>query len=200
MPVKRRRFKRLTGKRRYRKLFVVAVEGVKTEPHYFNIIDTLQLDVRVLCLTANNKSSPAYVLKKLKDYLNEKEFKFSDEAWIVVDKNSWHDDQLMQLHNWAQEKNNYGFALSNPNFEYWLLLHFEDGTKIISTKNCTDRLKRHIPNYDKQINANKITKENVHSAIRRAILRDNPPCTDWPQNLGCTTVYKLVQNIFHNNS
>ena len=84
MPVKRRRFKRLTGKRRYRKLFVVAVEGVKTEPHYFNIIDTLQLDVRVLCLTANNKSSPAYVLKKLKDYLNEKEFKFSDEAWIVA--------------------------------------------------------------------------------------------------------------------
>ena len=104
-----------------------------------------------------------------------------------MDKNSWQDDQLVQLHNWAQEKNNYGFALSNPNFEYWLLLHFEKGTKLKSSTNCTDRLKRHIPNYDKQINANKITKENVRNAIRRAILRDNPPCADWPQNLGCTT-------------
>ena len=199
MPKKRRKFNRPTGIKHYRKLFVVAAEGAKTEPHYFKIMGDLQSDVTVKRLKGN-KSSPLYVLKKMKNYLEKNELKVSDEAWIVVDKNSWRDDQLIQLHNWAQERNNYGFALSNPNFEYWLLLHFEDGTSIRSPNDCTDRLKQHIPNYDKQISANKITKENVSSAIHRAKLRDNPPCANWPQNLGCTTVYKLVENIFRNNA
>lgn len=199
MPVKRRRFNRRTGIRSYRKLFVVASEGEKTEPHYFKIMDDLQSDVTVKRLKGN-QSSPLYVLKKIKNYLEKNELKVSDEAWVVVDKNSWQNDQLIHLHNWAQERNNYGFALSNPNFEYWLLLHFEDGTRIRSSNDCTDRLKQYIPNYDKQISANKITKENVRSAIHRAKLRDNPPCADWPQNLGCTTVYKLVENIFRNNA
>jgi hypothetical protein len=79
MPPKRRKFQRPLGERRYRKLFVIAVEGVKTEPQYF--------------------------------------------------------------------------ALSNPKFEYWLLLHFNDGTGIASSRDCSDRLKRHLPGYDKGIDA-----------------------------------------------
>ncbi len=43
-------------------------------------------------------------------------------------KDEWTDDQLSQLNEWAQGADNYGFALSNPKFEFWLLLHFEDGS------------------------------------------------------------------------
>ena len=38
MPPKRRNFRRPLGERRYRKLFIVATEGVKTEPQYFAIL------------------------------------------------------------------------------------------------------------------------------------------------------------------
>jgi len=34
MPLKRRKSQRPLGERRYRKLFVIAAEGVKTEPQY----------------------------------------------------------------------------------------------------------------------------------------------------------------------
>lgn len=39
MPPKRRKFSRPLGERRYRKLFVLAVEGSKTEPQYFAIFN-----------------------------------------------------------------------------------------------------------------------------------------------------------------
>jgi hypothetical protein len=171
MPPKRRKFQRPLGERRYRKLFVIAVEGVKTEPQYFAIFNDQQSVIRVNCLKGSHDSSPPQVLKRMEDHLRQEELRSSDEAWLVVDKDQW------------------------TKFEYWLLLHFEDGTGIASSRDCSDRLKRHLPGYDKGIDTRKITRDRIEEAIRRARLRDNPPCADWPRALGGTTVYKLVENI-----
>jgi hypothetical protein len=95
----------------------------------------------------------------------------------------------------TQKHHNYGFALSNPKFEYWLLLHFEDGKKVRSSRACIERLKRHVPNYDKGIEPHKYSEEAIKKAIARAEARDTPRCNDWPRKMGCTTVYRLVQGI-----
>ena len=124
----------------------------------------------------------------------------SDEAWLVVDKDYWQDRDLEQLHKWSQGAENYGFALSNPRFEYWLLLHFEDGTRIGSLRECSIRLKKHLPDYDKNIDIRKITPDMIQDAVRRARVRDNPPCADWPRKFGSTTVYKLVENILNSEN
>ncbi|MBF0109428.1 MAG: RloB domain-containing protein [Magnetococcales bacterium] len=200
MPPKRRTFQRPLGERRYRRLFVIAVEGVKTEPRYFAIFNDQHSVIRVNCLKGSHDSAPPQVLKRMEDHLRQENLRSTDEAWLVVDKDQWTDEQLAQLHAWAQARDNYGFALSNPRFEYWLLLHFEDGTGITSSRNCNDRLKRHLPGYDKKIDTRKITHDRIDQAIRRSRLRDNPPCTDWPRTLGSTTVYKLVENILQSDS
>ena len=119
----------------------------------------------------------------------------SDEAWLVVDKDLWTDNQLNQLHAWAQTHINYGFALSNPSFEFWLLLHFEDGIGIRSSQDCIDRLKRHLPSYNKEIDTRKISRERINEAVCRAKKRDNPPCVDWPRAPGGTTVYRLIEKL-----
>ncbi len=131
----------------------------------------------------------------MKEHLKKAALKKSDEAWLVVDKDRWTDEQLAQLNEWSQGEDNYGFALSNPKFEYWLLLHFEEGAGITSSQDCSDRLKRHLPDYDKGIDPRKFPQETIDEAIRRARQRDNPPCPDWPQAVGSTTVYRLVENI-----
>lgn len=196
MPPKRRKFQRPLGKQRYRKMFVIAAEGSKTEPQYFAIFMDQQSVIRVHCIKSKvGESSPPQVLKRMADYIRQERLRSSDEAWLVVDKDQWTDNQLAQLHAWSQERGNYGFALSNPKFEYWLLLHFEDGNGIASSQDCTDRLKQCIPGYNKGIDANKITWERIHEAIRRAKKRDQPPCDDWPRTLGGTTVYRLVEKI-----
>ena len=193
---RRRRFRRPPGTRRYRKLFVIATEGVKTEPQYFAIFNDQDSVVHVKCLRSKHHN-PTEVLKRMENHLRQENLLTSDEAWLVVDKDQWKDEQLMQLHKWSQGADNYGFALSNPRFEYWLLLHFEDGTQIGSSRECATRLKKHLPDYNKNIDIRKITPEMIQDAIRRARVRDNPPCTDWPRKFGSTTVYKLVENILN---
>ncbi|MBO7722391.1 MAG: RloB domain-containing protein [Thermoguttaceae bacterium] len=197
MPPKRRDFIRPLGERPYRKLFVIAVEGMKTEPQYFAIFNDKKSVIRIKCLRGSRESSPPQVLRRMKTHLRREGLKRSDEAWLVVDKDQWTDEQLSQLHAWARSGDNYGFALSNPKFEYWLLLHFEDGAAITSSRDCSDRLKRYLPDYDKGIDPRKITHDRIKEAIRRARLRDTPPCADWPRALGGTTVYKLVDNILN---
>ena len=139
MPSTRRKLHRPLGKLPYRKLFVIATEGTKTEPQYFDLFKNSQHSV-VKCVKSKHHA-PHQVLGRLKDRLNQEALSASDEAWLVVDKDKWTDDQLAQLHAWSQEADNYGFALSNPKFEYWLLLHFEPGTNIGSSRECSNRLK-----------------------------------------------------------
>jgi hypothetical protein len=193
----RRRFQRPLGERRYKKLFLVAAEGTKTEPIYFGIFTDNASIVRVSYLKGKNGSSPPQVLKRMTEYLNSEGLKSTDEAWLVVDKDQWTEEQLMQLHQWSLQQQNFGFALSNPKFEYWLLLHFEDGSGITSSRDCTERLKRWIPDYDKGFDARKIGHLQIVDAIRRAKKRDHPPCEDWPRNLGVTTVYRLIERILN---
>ncbi len=195
MAAQRRKFQRPLGERRYKKLFLVAAEGIKTEPIYFSVFTDDKYIVQVSCLKGRSNSSPPQVLKRMTDHILSEGLKSSDEAWLVVDKDQWTDEQLAQLHQWASQQDNYGFALSNPKFEYWLLLHFEDGTGIGSSRNCSERLKRWIPNYDKGFDTRKITQSGIEDAIRRAKKRDDPPCDDWPKNLGQTTVYRLIESI-----
>ena len=195
MSRQRRPFQRPLGERRYRRLFVIAVEGEKTEPQYFAILNDQHCVIRLYCLKGKRCTSPPQVLKRMEDHLRQVQLRDSDEAWLVVDKDQWTNAQLALLHAWAQTKRAYGFALSNPNFEYWLLLHFEDGAGIASERDCLDRLKRYLPDYNKGIDRRQITLERIDEAIRRARNRDHPPCADWPRQLGGTTVYKLVERI-----
>ena len=195
MAQKPRTFQRPLGERRYKKLFVVSVEGSKTEPQYFAIFNQPQSIVLVKCLKRpSTESSPIQVLKKMQGYLRKESLRKTDEAWIVVDKDDWTEDQLKELLQWAKKSENYGFALSNPNFEYWLLLHFEDGQGVANSQECLNRLKRHLPNYKKDIDSKKITLELIAKAISRARQRDANRSNDFPQ-IWNTTVYKLVEKI-----
>jgi hypothetical protein len=198
MSKRKRQFSRPYVERPYRKLLIIAVEGKKTEKGYFDIFRTMQsLMIYIECLNSKTDSSPLHVLERMKRHLADKELKKTDEAWLVVDKDQWTDDQLKTLCGWAQTRDNYGFALSNPKFEYWLLLHFEDGDGIRSPTDCDNRLKQHIPDYAKKIPPHKFTRERIEAAVARAKRRDNPPCQDWPHNPGGTTVYRLVEKILN---
>ncbi|TSA38190.1 MAG: RloB domain-containing protein [Porphyromonadaceae bacterium] len=198
MTAARRKFQRPLGERRYRKLFVIATEGYITEPQYFALFLKYQPIVHIKCLRDKSKNSPLQVLKRLRTQLKNENFMKSDEAWLVVDKDKWTDNQLGQLFAWSNQSDQFGFALSNPKFEFWLLLHFEDGNGIASSQDCSGRLQVHLPDYDKNIDSRKFTRELMEVAIHRAEVRDNPPCADWPKVIG-TTVYKLVAKFLSVN-
>ena len=194
-PKRRRSFKRPRPKRHYKKLFIIAAEGIKTERQYFALFNGRNSVVHVRCLTQNQGSAPVQVLKQMQEYLEEFNLRDNDQAWLVVDKDQWTDEQLAQLFEWSEKEDNFGFALSNPKFEYWLLLHFDDGSGATTPQRCTAQLKRHLPNYDKSIERRKFTPAAIQNAIARAKQVDSPPCCDWPRTPPGTTVYRLVELI-----
>ena len=190
----RRKFDRRQQKGDLRKIFVLSCEGTITEPQYFRSFNKQNPNVRVICLPSKHGRSPPEVLNRMKKGLQERFLRKSDEAWLVVDMDWWTDGQLSELYQWSRQKKNYGFALSNPKFELWLLMHFEDVRGAINSRVCSKKLQRHLPNFKKHINPKNISTLMIANAIERAKRQDNPPCSDWPRTTG-TTVYRLVERI-----
>jgi hypothetical protein len=191
---KRRTFLRPIPMRHYRKLFVLATEGAETEPQYFSLFNSKTTTVNVKCLKSSTDSAPVHVLKRMERHLQRNKLKSGDAAWLVIDKDQWTEEQLAQLHAWANKNEQYGLAVSNPGFELWLLLHFNDGAGIENLRQCKERLKSRLPNYDKgHIETSKLIP-GIPDAIARARRKDTPSCTDWPRSIG-TTVYRLVEKL-----
>ena len=124
----RREFKRTTGFRDA-SLLVIATEGEKSEPVYFETLkDSEQFSNPKVHLkiipSEDGMSSPKYVLSKLNEFKREFRIREDDELWMVVDRDfkSWSQAELSHCLKECKQKK-YEIALSNPNFELWVLLH-----------------------------------------------------------------------------
>jgi hypothetical protein len=202
MANKRRRFSRPVSRREYRPVFIIATEGKETEPQYFNmkIFKPPYSMVRVEILPTKQNPSPASVLARMKTFLKEYSIKDGVQAWLIVDKDHWKDALLEQLYRWAIEAANRGLAVSNPQFEFWLLLHFEKADGVCSKADCLTHLRKHCPDYSKSnLSTQKFNEINTADAICRAYTRDIPPCEKWPLTTG-STIYRLVFNILYMNN
>ena len=193
----RRNFSRSSSRFSYRRRFVLSTEGRITEPEYFRHLLEFCPHVLVECLKTDGKSAPPYVLKRIKKSLKETPLERTDEAWLLVDKDNWTDDQLQPLLEWAQEEKRYNLAVSCPAFDFWLLLHFEEGSGAHSLQVCRARLRKLDSRYDKSIAGLKgrITPDAVRQAIERARTRDCPHSAPYSGEPGCTDVYRLVERI-----
>jgi len=194
MANKRRKFRRPTPYLSYRKLFLIATEGAKTEPIYFRIFNSPRATVHIKILPARkHDTSPPQVLKRAEEFVKEKGLRKNDEVWLVIDRDQWTEEQLEKVYLGCKAAA-YNLAVSNPKFEYWLLLHFEDGRGVNGSRDCTERLSRFLPNFEKaHLEVQKI-QLGIADAIRRAEEKDNPPCEDWPRRNG-STVYRLVKRL-----
>ena len=104
---------------------IVAFEGEVTERKYFKILREKYAQhpnlPQVIPLDYAN-SSPDAVFKSVHDYVKKRSnnVKKADQVWIVVDvdEHSTLEDALKQC-----DRHGYHYAVSNPCFEFWLLLH-----------------------------------------------------------------------------
>lgn len=88
-----------------------------------------------------------------------------DELWCVVDADHYEVAGARQL----AARHGVKLAVSRPCFELWLLLHFEDCTAHLSDyKAAAERLKKHVPRYDKRKLDFGDYSGGVRAAIRRA--------------------------------
>ena len=188
----RRKRLQSTPQTNIKKTFYIATEGTKTEPIYFEYIDRFREDIQLKIIGAGK--SPKGVQTKIENHLTKKGLSRGDEAWIVVDRDKWEVNEINQVQRWANS-NYCSFTLSNPCFELWLILHFEDKTGFVDAKQCKKYFETKFCDKNKNPNFEGLTVSGIKVAIARAKQRYGPKKAVWPKSSGCTTVYRLVENF-----
>ena len=69
-----------------------------------------------------------------------------DEVWCVFDID---EHPLVPEAKQQARDNQIDVAISNPNFELWLLLHFQEQQSALHWKKVPSVLKKHMPGYKK---------------------------------------------------
>ncbi len=125
-----------------------------------------------------------------------------DQLWVVIDRDSqsWKPQMMASIARECQRKA-YDLAVSNPCFEIWLLLHFEDvpngsAARIQElTENKNGLLKSVVAGHC-AAKRDYIDHFLTHTkrAIARAEVLDKKPRERWPSQLG-TRVHRLVKQL-----
>ncbi|MCD7855530.1 MAG: RloB family protein [Clostridiales bacterium] len=171
------------------------------------------------------QNKPWQLVKRLDEFKAEEEsaYEFSkhpeDEFWIVadIDENTanWDNNSKLEFALNACDRKNYHYAVSNPFFEAWLLLHHDDFNSDDYKYAVTDKHKYEKTDHfryrlksvgaplinKKHIQPKHYNREKVKRAIKRARLlfeRETKHHKNqrlrYPHNLG-STVYKLLEEI-----
>jgi len=215
MPRERTEFIRISNVKERDKMFLLAYEGNETEPTYF---EALKKDhrfnneiIEIVSLRRNKddtKSAPKYVFENLQKIKQEYDLANSDELWMIIDRDR-NGKNIERYNQKCKEESNFYLALSNPCFEFWLLLHLKDLSEfnqeelilIFENKKINKSRRTYLKSLLSKIlpdgyNESNLKPErflpNLEIAIKRAeALNKNE---EYPISLG-TDIHKLIQKI-----
>src|SRR5690606_7033455 len=114
------------------RIIVLAFEGNDTERIYFeDFRSSVRFNDSLICLHLlsrskdDTNSAPNHVFNKLKrEAKDEFNFNKEDELWMIIDTDRW--KNIPQIVQSCKAEGNMFVAVSNPCFEFWLLLHIKN--------------------------------------------------------------------------
>jgi hypothetical protein len=145
---------------------LIVCEGTKTEPKY---LEEIRMEHRlsstsIRVLPAGGMTSPIQIVEYARDLFNNGESRKGiqrrafDRVFTVFDRDdhaSFEAALQLTANLEGRLRNDYNArvpfvaVVSDPCFELWLLLHFEDIRRPMSGSDVQKRLKIHIPGYAK---------------------------------------------------
>ena len=180
---------------------LVCCEGKVTEPSYFNGLKreghNNLLHVEVKPAGVAPKTLADYAVER-KDEAERKARRQKDdnlrfdEVWCVFDVDAH--EHIPDARQQAAA-NHVNLAISNPCFELWLLLHFQDQRPHIERDRVQSACRDHMPGYKKEVPF-QLVFPHYQEAVERALALDN-----WQQEQGrpggnpSTDVYRLTTRI-----
>ena len=194
-------YDRKAGKRRPRRCVLIVCEGKRTEPLYFrSLVKELRLatvDVSVT-VEGGKGGDPRLVVERARSKRNEarsSERPF-DNVWCVFDAENPNSNLHFNSAVTDARQEEFDLAISNPAFEFWYLLHFQDTDRPFENASvCIEVLKKEgIPDYDKGCCVLPILYEHTDTAIQRATrILENSPDQDTEFPNPSTRVFRLVE-------
>lgn len=151
------------------RMIIIATEGTVTEVEYFRqlqehtVLSPLRFQIKVIA-PVGNKTAPNHVLSSLSSFKKEYQIKGNDELWMVIDRDKWEIKMLSEIQSICKQKG-IGLCISNPCFEIWLILHYQDLAKESDAirdellKNMKEGKNTYIKNYISDLRGNKNLNE-----------------------------------------
>src|SRR5262249_3965619 len=162
---------------------ILVVCGGRTEASYLAgclHVSGSSVDMRVTHKAVDPVSLVRYAARLSGHQRNE-----FDEVWCVVDVDQF--DITAAAHEAARR--DIELAVSNPCFELWLLLHYEDCSAYLAGYAAVvQRLRRHVRTYDKANLDFGDFADGLPSAIKRARSLD-------PERNPSTGMWRLVERL-----
>lgn len=174
--------------------FLIVCEGRVTEPEYINLIRIKEKINLVRIVIDNQGGTPKTLVDRAvaEKRQNRSEFGNEDEIWCVFDI-----DEHPMVAEAKQKANANGIklAISNPCFEFWLLLHFVYHSAPLSRQEARRECEARMNGYQKHIPGDllfpllEIALENAQRLAKWQVTRqavgENPS----------TDVYKLIERL-----
>ncbi len=184
----------------------IFTEGRVTEKQYLKIVEGLianhfgsKFSFNCRYIETKNKSSPKNIrdaiLKTLRELENLENY--SREIWVLIDKDSWKQEDIDELFKLNQKPdlkskvNSINILMSDPKFEIWLLLHFEEANGVSTSREIDIRLKKFLPDYNKHCSPSTFSMISVTTAIQRAKKKEKIESSNVR-----APVYKLIERMF----
>ncbi|HEX6356898.1 RloB family protein [Actinophytocola sp.] len=168
---------------------ILVVCGAKaTEPEYFRGLKKERRNPAVKVVVEAKGVDPVSLVRFA---AQKRDMMGCDEVWCVIDVDEF--DVPKALVAAAQKR--VSLAISNPCFEYWLLLHFELCTAPLTCYDDVEpRLIRHVPRYHKSSLRFADFAPGVDDAVQRARGRCDDVGTEHSRNPS-TGVWALVRQV-----
>lgn len=179
------------------RIFVIAVEGEKTEEQYFSVFESTRVHIIALPTGPDGLSAPKHVLERLVKSEEQYDLGPDDERWLIADVDQQRGQFLKEVTRIARESG-YGIAFSNPCSELWLLLHFQDSDLTdVDCRMVIERLRPHTGGHNKaNLKIDQYTPDRIGAAIVRAKALPEKQNMHWPDFPG-THVFKVVEKLLH---
>jgi len=180
---------------------LVCCEGKVTEPSYFNGLkrqghnNLLHVEVKPGGLAPKTLVDYAVDLRDEAERAafqqKDDNLKF-DEVWCVFDVDT-HEHIPDAKHKAAA--NHVSLAISNPCFELWLLLHFQDQRAHIERHHVQSACRGHMPGYDKEVPFETVFPHHQEAVARAEALETWQEQQGRPGGNPSTGVHRLTTRI-----
>lgn len=179
--------------------FLIVCEGIVTEPRYFKDVRHIE---RASSISRSNPaghqrpSSNGLLSGREKPTARRESSRTTTKSTRKYGAYSTLDEHPLIPEARDQARaNGIELAISNPCFELWALLHFQDQRAHIERGKVQHLCRRHMRNYEKQLDY-QILRPKYSDALKRA-----EDLEKWHDSRGTaganpsTTVYRLVERI-----
>lgn len=188
--------RRSPSRGRIKRILVVS-QGTVTEKIYFEGLREFHKLNNICIKIEVQAKSPLQVVEWA---LKRPSIPECHSVWILFDKDDFSADQVQQaialIH--AQPGSKVHCAFSNPCFDLWLLLHFENGAGAITRPEIYKRLRKHVDYYHQETNKKvfyRDFKDGIVAAIERAKKIDSVHYSGGTQPPPSTCVWRLLSEI-----